>query len=41
LGLRKYIANPTTMISMATRSSVSTFLTFIFIDAYFIYAILI
>jgi 1,4-dihydroxy-2-naphthoate polyprenyltransferase len=41
LSLRKYIANPTTMISMATRSSVSTFLVFILIDAYFIYALLI
>jgi len=41
LGLRKYLANPTTMISMATRLSVSTFLSFIFIDAYFIYALFI
>lgn len=41
MGLRKYIINPTTMVSMATRSSISTFLCFILIDVYLIYALLI
>ncbi len=41
ISIRSYQINPTTMISMATRSSISTFLTFILIDAYFIYTLLI
>jgi 1,4-dihydroxy-2-naphthoate octaprenyltransferase len=41
VGLRQYIIKPTTMVSSATRASATTFLSFILIDFYFMYVLLI